>query len=459
MKISLRLNGRARELEVGPGEPLDDVLRRAGCLGVHRGCNREGACGACGVLLDGRLVNSCLLVAAQVDGREVETVDHFNRLRSLDAVQAAFVDAGVVQCGYCTPAMVLAVHELLARSPEPSEAEIRDALSGSFCRCTGYQQLFAAVTLAAERRRDPAYQPPAMAEFRPELRVIGKVLPKVDAPHLAQGGKAFVEDRYEPGTCHLKILGSPHAAAYITSIDTSAAEAMPGVVLVLTHLNTPDVYYGSAGQGFPEPSPYDRRMFGEKLRHVGDRVAAVVAESEAIAEAALQAIKVEYELLPPVLTIEQAKAQGAPVVHGGEIEYVVGAPSDLDPTPLDPRDGKVVYQFPIGAAPRANVAASVSGGIGDVAKGFAEAEVIVEREYQTSQVQCTPLEPHSVYTKLVEGRLVVHASTQVPWHLRRILARILGLAENQIRVIKEKTGGGGGGPPAPGGGGGGGGPR
>ncbi|HVP13213.1 MAG TPA: molybdopterin cofactor-binding domain-containing protein, partial [Phycisphaerae bacterium] len=233
-----------------------------------------------------------------------------------------------------------------------------------------------------------------------------------------------------------------HAHAYIKSIDTSAAEAMPGVVFVLTYKNCPDVSYNQAGQGFPEPSPYDRRMMGQKVRHVGDRVAAVVAETPEIAEAACKAIKVEYEVLRPVLTIDEAAADDAPIVQNGPQEYVVGTPADLDNSKADPRDGKIIYQFPIHADPRRNIAARVEGGIGDINKGFAEAEVIHEGVYESSQVQCTPLEPHVVYTRMDGDRLVIHASTQVPWHLRRIVAGILGVSENKIRVIKERVGGG-----------------
>jgi putative selenate reductase molybdopterin-binding subunit len=124
------------------------------------------------------------------------------------------------------------------------------------------------------------------------------------------------------------------------------------------------------------------------------------------------------------------------------LEYVVGAPHDLDNSKADRRDGKIIYQFPIHADPRHNKAAGVSGGIGSLDRGFQEAEVILEREYETSQVQCTPVEPHVVYTRMDGDRLVIHASTQVPYHLRRIVAMILGIQQNQIRVIKERVGGG-----------------
>ena len=201
-----------------------------------------------------------------------------------------------------------------------------------------------------------------MAE-RPErgVHVVGKSERKVDGVGLVEGRPKFVADLHLPETLHVKILGSPRAHATIVSIDPSEAEKMPGVACVLTHENTPDIPYGSAGQGFPEPSPYDQRMFPRKMRHVGDRVAAVVAETVETAEQALGLIEVEYEVQEPVLTIDQAKAPGAPVVHNEVVEYVAGAPADLDNSTADERDGRLIYQFPIGGDPHRNLAASVSG--------------------------------------------------------------------------------------------------
>ncbi|MHB8876764.1 MAG: molybdopterin-dependent oxidoreductase Mo/Fe-S-binding subunit [Myxococcaceae bacterium] len=443
MGIPVTLNGVKRTLEVDAGAPLSRVLRDLGLISMRQGCDGEGTCGACAVLLDGRTVNACLLVAGQVEGREIRTAESLSKVRQLSALQSAFLDSGIVQCGYCTPAMLLAVQELLERKAAPSRDEVKDALSGTFCRCTGYEQVFGAVELARRRIADPSAEVLDPPVFRQECRYVGRDVRKVDGPMLVRGEPAFVEDRVRPGHAHLKILGSPHAHALITRIDTRKAEALPGVVRVVTHLNCPDVLYNQAGQGFPEPSPYDRKMFGRKVRHVGDRVAAVVADSLEVAERALSLIEVEYQVLPPVLSIDAARAEGAPVVHGGKVSYVVGAPADLDRynEGADPGDGEILYQFPIHADPRKNLAAAVTGGIGDLAKGFAEAEVVLEREYETGQVQCTPLEPHVVYTRMDGDRLVVHGSTQVPWHVRRILARILGVPENRIRVIKERTGG------------------
>jgi len=441
MRVDFILNGSARSFEVAPGERLLPLLRRQGLLSVRDGCDGEGSCGACAVRLDGRLVNSCTLLCGQVEGRRVDTVEPLGSHLSLDAIQSAFIDAGIVQCGYCTPAMVLAIKELLDRNADPTEADVKDALSGTFCRCTGYQQVFSAVRLAQARQADPAASAPNQPSFRPEHRLVGRAAGKVDGPTLARGARAFVDDFVAPDACHLKMLRSPHAHAVVRKVDISRASALPGVVFIGTKDNCPEVYYGSAGQGFPEPSPYDRRMFGDKVLHVGDRVAAVVAETAAIAARALDLIEVDYDVLPPVLSIEDARAPGAPIVHDGLIEYVVGAPADLDNSRATPHGGRVIYQFPIHGDPHKNLAASVHGGIGDVARGLAEADVVLEREYFGGNVQCTPVEPHVVYTYIEEGRLVVRASTQVPWHVRRILARILGLPENRIRVIKARTGG------------------
>ena len=264
----------------------------------------------------------------------------------------------------------------------------------------------------------------------------------MDAETLVRGEAAYVEDRVAPGTCWLKVLPSPHAHAWIRSIDTSAAEAMPGVVAVLTHENCPDKVYTTAGQGYPEPSPYDQRMLSRKVRHVGDRVAAVLAETPEIAEAALAAIKVEYEVLEPVLSIAQAKAPGAPVIHSGAVSYVAGSPPAGTSVEGDGRDDPIIYQFPLHSDPHRNLAASAAAGIGDMEAGFAAADLVIERTYRMNRVQCTPMEPHSVLAKVEAGRLVLHASTQVPWHVRRIVARAVGIAENKVRVIKERVGGG-----------------
>ncbi len=196
---------------------------------------------------------------------------------------------------------------------------------------------------------------------------------------------------------------------------------MPGVHLVVTHKNGPQVHYSSAGQGYPEPSPYDKMLVDRTVRYVGDRVAIIAAESDAIAEEAMKLIEVDYEVLPAVFTIDEAKKEGAPVIHDRD--------EHMDP-------------LHIGQDPKRNQAACNIGGIGDVEKGFREADRVIEREYSTSWVQCTPLETHRCFAFIENDRLVLRASTQVPWHLRRVVATILGIKENRVHVIKERVGGG-----------------
>jgi putative selenate reductase molybdopterin-binding subunit len=439
VKITFILNGARRAVSAEPGESLQKLLQRMGIPSVRESDDRDGFTGSDTILCDGRAVLAGLMTAGQAEGHRVETVESLMENGRLSALQSAMLDAGVVQSAYNSPAAALLLEELLRRSPHPTEEEVRDALSGLFSRGTGYAQFFLAAEIAAARRTDPGHSRPVAPEFIEGLRLVGKARRKVDGVKLVSGHKAYVEDRVEPGSCVLKMLRSPHARAVVKSIDAAAARSLPGVVLVITHENCPDFLYTQAGQGFPEPSPYDYRMFSRTVRFAGDRVAAVVAEDEETAERALTLIRVEYEVLPPVLTLEEA-AHG-PAVHPGPARLATGEPLPGSAS-ADTAGSGIIYQFSIGAEPWRNLAARAAGGIGDVEAGFRGADIVIEREYTTSRVQCTPVEPHVVYTRMDGDRLVIHASTQVPWHLRRIVARVLGIRENRIRVIKERMGGG-----------------
>ncbi len=423
MSIGFTLNGVSRAFEADPGESLQVLLQREGIPSVRCADDGEGFVGADTVLFDGRPVLAGLMVAGQAEGHAVQTVESLMENGRLSVVQEAMLDAGVVQSAYNSPAAALLIEELLRRVPNPTEDDVRDALSGLYSRATGYRQFISAVQIARERRGSPGREAPAGGEFRPDLRTVGKPRRRVDGTKLVAGMKAYVEDRVERGSCVLRMLRSPHAHARIVSIDTSAALAVPGVVAVFTHQNTPRTTYTQAGQGYPEPSPYDYRMFSPVTRFVGDRVAAVVAEDQDAAELALHLIRVTWEKLPAVLSIDEARAPGATLVHGDHL-------------------AEITCGLPIGGDPGRNLAASASGSVGDVETGFAQADAVIERTYSTSRVQCTPIEPHVVYTRMDGDRLVIHASTQVPWHLRRIVAGVLGIGENRVRVIKERIGGG-----------------
>ncbi|MBR1583802.1 MAG: molybdopterin-dependent oxidoreductase Mo/Fe-S-binding subunit [Spirochaetales bacterium] len=445
MRVNCIINGKPRCFEVDASMKLRQMLLLNGNFAVRDSDDSEGFCGSDTVLVDGTPVFSNLVLAAEVDGCEIRTPDGLGNSRNLTIVQQAMIDAGVVQSAYNAPAAALLLTWLLENNPDPTKEDIRDALSGIFIRDAGYEHYYLAVRLALEKMKDGSYKSEIAPSFRPELDVIGKPASKIDGPQLVSGERAFVEDYVTPDTCYMAVLRSPHASAYINSIDDSEARKVEGVVEVLTAFNTPETHYMQAGQGNPEPSPHDRRLFNLKVRHVGDRVAAVIAETLEAAKEACSKIKVDYEVLPAVFTVEDAMAPGAPLVHNGIVEYRSGAPEDLDEYNKlagDPREGKVIYQFPLHADIRKNIAASNKGEIGNVDEAFARSDAVVEATYQTSQIQHTPLEPHICFAKMEGGRLVVYASTQVPYHVRRIVGWVTGLPENRIHVIKTRVGGG-----------------
>ena len=252
----------------------------------------------------------------------------------------------------------------------------------------------------------------------PELKSVGRPERRVDSVKLATGWATFVDDISLPEVLHARILHSTHAHARIARMDASAARAMPGVACVLTHEDVPRVPYTTAGQGWPEPSPYDTVMLDRKVRFVGDRVAVVAAEDPELALRACEAIKVEYEVLPALLDPEKAMDPGAPVVHD-------------EPDATGIRDAS------------RNLAAEIEADVGDVEVGFAEAEHVFENTYRVPYVQQASIEPHIAITWLDEDhRLQVRTSTQVPFHVRRIIAPLLGIPIRRIRVIKPRVGGG-----------------
>ena len=254
-----------------------------------------------------------------------------------------------------------------------------------------------------------------------EMRVVGRSVPRVDAVKLALGKPAYTDDFTPPGVLHARILHSPHAHARIRHVDASRARALAGVQAVLTHQDIQPVRFTTAGQSHPLPSPLDTLILVSKVRVVGDRVAAVAAETPEIAEQALSLIEVEYEVLPAIIGIEDALKPGAPVIH--------------DEPDCSGFEGVFV--------PLRNIAAHFEAEAGNMAAGYAEGFRIFEGEYRVPQVQHVALEPHVCLTWLDEDdRLVIRSATQVPFHVRRILAPVLGLPDRRIRVIKPRIGGG-----------------
>jgi putative selenate reductase molybdopterin-binding subunit len=450
-QIDVRINGEKRHLFVNKKDSLLDVLRRNSLFSVKRGCD-SGDCGVCIVLLDGKPVKSCRLLATEVAGRAITTVEGLAIDGQLHPIQKAFIESGAIQCGYCTPSQILAIKALLDENPSPSEAEIREALSAVLCRCTGYVRTVEAAQRAAAALRGestapisiqrgtllenireiqipeaylrhgddqkplpPLVLPPADME---NTHIVGSAQDKVDAPKLALGKPVFTADIHLEGMLYGALLTSPHAHARIKRIDPSRARALPGVHAVLTYEDLPRIKFASGGQSYPQPLPYDQVCLDNKVRHVGDRVAVVAAETPELTEEALNLIEVEYVILPAVLDPEQAMQDGAPVIH-------------------DEEDTEGIHDV------AHNIVHHIESEVGDVEAAFASAEHIFKGEYHTPKQQHAHLEPHVCITYFDEDdRLVIRTSTQVPFHIRRIVAPLIGLPVKRIRVIKPRIGGG-----------------
>jgi len=449
MNISLDLNGEQVQLSVEPFETLLAVLRRSGFKSVRYGSD-TGETGASAILLDGRLTNSDCLLAAQADGHVVMTLEALNEAE-MHPIQTAFVTTGAIQSGYSAPAMILGTHALLAANPDPSEEEIRDMLSGILDRETAYVKPVEAIKRAAALVRgdeadefapvmlspmtdgnnpvdvDPSDQPleisPALprvvpSDDVPEMAVVGKGEIKVDAIRLIKGNPAFTDDFEARGQLVAKVLRSPHAHARILDIDDSEATALDGVHAVIHYKNIPRVKYASGGQSWPNPHPHDQVSFDNKVRHVGDRVAAVAADTLEIAEEALRLIDVTYEVLPAIFDELDAMEADAPKIH-------------------DESDTEGIHDSD------RNIVVNIGAQRGDVDQALADADHVYEQTFRVHQVQPVPIENHiSVAWLDSDERLVVRTATQVPFHVRRMLAPVVGMEIKNIRVIKPRIGGG-----------------
>ena len=412
MKITLNINGINNKWEINPEDSLLKILRQNGYFGVKFGGCQKGECGACTVILDNRPVNSCLVLGVQAEGHLIQTIESigehpdqgWKKTSGLHPIQQAFLELGGIQCGYCTPAMVLAAKTLIDRIPDPTELQVREALSGVLCRCTGYlKPVQAVLRAAAVMRGDDEASKPAVPQVWPVPQTktwarVGKPEVKVDAIKLVQGKPAFTADFERPGILVAKVLHSPIAHGRIRHIDTSKAKALAGVAAVLTWKDLPRVIYSTAGQSDPIPGPLDSFSLDNKVRFIGDRVAFVAAETSEIADRALKLIDVDYEVLPPVLDPGKSFMLDTACIHD-EPEFVNFDESD----------------------PSHNIAAKIRIDIGNVEQGFSEADRIFEADYDVPKVQQAHIEPHVVVSYWDEDdRLVIRSSTQVPFHVRRI---------------------------------------
>ena len=389
--MNYTINGRRFSVEPRPGQCLRTFLRERGFFGVKKGCD-AGDCGACTVWLDGVPVHSCLIPAFRAADRQVTTIEGLKQDGKLHPMQQAFLDAQAFQCGFCTAGMIMTAATL----DDEKRANLPTALKGNLCRCTGYRSIDDAIHGIVSANEDVAG------------RACGNSLKNPFGEAIVTGSARYTLDISMEATLHLKVLRSPHPHARILSIDRSKAMAVPGVVDIFTWEDVPRRLYSTATHEDHLVDPDDTYMLDNVVRFVGQRVAAVVAETVGAAEEACRLLDVEYELLPAVFEAEEAMRPDAPLLHENSNIYV-----------------------------------DIHGEIGSVEAGFKEADAIHEMTYSTPRVQHVHLETHGcIAWQDHDSRLHVRTSTQAPFITKGKLCHIFGLTARDLHVFTERVGGG-----------------
>ena len=394
--MKYKINGKLFDAEPRPGQCLRTFVRDLGWFGVKKGCD-GGDCGACTVWLDGKPVHSCLLPAFRAANREVTTIEGLSANGDLHPIQQAFLDAQAFQCGFCTAGMIMTSASL----SEEQKQDLPFHLKGNLCRCTGYRSI------------DDALHGRKSAEDDIAGRACGASLGNPFGPTIVTGKAHYTMDVAVENLLHLKVVRSPHAHARVLSIDTETALAIPGVLEIFTWKDVPQRLFSTALHEDHLVDPDDTVVLDNVVRFVGQRVVAVVAESEGAAEAACREVRVVYEVLPAVFDPEAAMEPNAPILH-------------------DKR-----------AWAKSNIYAGIHGEIGCVKDGFAAADAVHEMTYSTSRVQHVHLETcGSIAWKGDDGRIHVRTSSQGPFIVKQKLCHIFGLNSDQLHVFTERVGGG-----------------
>ena len=397
--MSVEINGRSFSEQPRAGQCLRTFLRELGHFGVKKGCD-AGDCGACTVLLDGEPVHSCLIPAFRADGHAVTTIEGL----AAHPMQQAFLDAQGFQCGFCTSGMILTCASL----NQAQRQELGVALKGNICRCTGYRAI--EDTLDGKTNIEEAGPGEAF----------GRSLPAPAGPLVVKGAARYTFDTAIDGLLHIKLRRSEHAHARIKSIDKTAALRVGDVHAILTHEDAPTLLFSTAQHEKAWMDPDDTRVLDDVVRFVGQKVAAVVAETEAAAEEACRLLVIDYEVLPHVIDPAQAITPGAPVLHGD----------------------KTLEQHRVADSER-NIVAETHGEYGDVDSALAQSAVTYEGTFTTQRVQHAALETHGGLAWVDAGGVLnVRSSTQVPFLTRRTLSMLFDLPPDKVRVFCERVGGG-----------------
>jgi CO/xanthine dehydrogenase Mo-binding subunit/aerobic-type carbon monoxide dehydrogenase small subunit (CoxS/CutS family) len=395
--MNYTVNGKRVSAEPAPGQCLRTFLRERGFFGVKKGCD-AGDCGACTVWLDGKPFHSCLMPAFRAVGKQITTIEGLAKPDgTLHPVQKAFMDAQGFQCGFCAAGMIMTV----ASFDEAHRKDLPHAMKGNLCRCTGYRSIADAVAGVTNVEEDVAG------------KTCGASLRNPHSHGIVTGQARYTLDTAMDGLLHLKVLRSPHAHAKILSIGREKAMAVPGVAAIFTWEDVPRRLYSTALHPDHLVDPDDTYVLDNVARFVGQRIAAVVAETEAAADIACRLLDVKYEILPAVFDPVAALEPGAPVLHEHR------------------------------GAEKGNLFVDIHGEVGSVAEGFKAADAVHERTYSTSRVQHVHLETHgSIAWRGEDGRIHIRTSSQAPFIAQEKLCHIFQLRPRDLHVFTERVGGG-----------------
>ena len=400
--MNFHINDKSLTAEPRPGQCFRTFARDHGWFGVKKGCD-AGDCGACTVWMDGKPVHSCLLPAFRAAGHQMTTLEGLAAPDgTLHPMQQAFLNAQAFQCGFCTAGMIMTSASL----SDEDKKELPRVLKGNLCRCTGYHAI------------DDALHGIGSVEEDRAGRACGASLQNPLAHSIVTGHARYTMDFTLEEMLHLKVVRSPHAHAKVVAIRKEKALALPGVHAVFTWEDVPNKLYTTATHDDYRVDPDDTFMLDYIVRFVGQRVVAVAAETEGIAEEACRLIEIDYEVLPAVFDPEKAMLVGAPVLHGKS-----GASRISNP--------------------ERNIFLEINSEVGSVEKGFEEADAIYEGKYSNHRIQHSHLETHgSIAWKSDDGRIHVRTSSQAPSLTKAKLAYLFEMNLPRIHVYTERVGGG-----------------
>ena len=414
-QFSLTVNGIQHTLDAKPNEMLSDLLRyRLRLTGTKIGCE-ESECGSCTVLVNSEPILSCMYPAARADGKTIVTIEGLadltpspspeRRGEQLHPLQQAFIEHGAVQCGFCIPGQIMTAYELLERNPNPTSDEIRFALKDTLCRCAGYQMIENSILAAAESlRTGEPVKPPRVPDSIHTHDVVGHTQVRPDAVEKVNGKAIYTDDLVFESMLFAKVRRAMIPHGLLKKLDISKAKALKGVVAVLTADDIP----GEHNHGLVI---YDWPVMvgiGERVRYVGDAIAIIAAETQEIAEQASALIEAEFDLQPVITNPVQARQDGVPQIHE-----------------------------------KGNLLKHIKVRKGDMEKGFAESDVILEHTFHTPIYEHAFIEPEcSIAVPTPDGRMEIYCGSQIPYQDRTQVARVLGWPEKRVRILGQLMGGG-----------------